>query len=134
MQPGQGAVPYTPQQPIVTGHPVSVGMGVPVVGQFFPPTSAMVALILACLSFVTCGICLSIPAVILAGQALQITGSMPNHPDHGTAQAANIVGWINIAIVVLGILLWIVVFGGSTILESLPAPECRHWVLSVAIV
>ena len=116
MQPGQGAVPYTPQQPVVTGHPVSVGMGVPVVGQFFPPTSAMVALILACLSFVTCGPLLSIPAVILAGQALQITGSMPNHPDHGTAQAANIVGWINIAIVVLGILLWIVVFGGITIL------------------
>ena len=29
MQPGQGAVPYTPQQPVVTGHPVSVGMGGP---------------------------------------------------------------------------------------------------------
>ena len=98
MQPGQGAVPYTPQQPIVTGHPVSVGMGVPVVGQFYTPTSAMTALILACLSFVTCGILFSIPAVILAGRALEITTSMPNHPDHGTAQAAQIVGWINIVI------------------------------------
>ena len=118
MQPGQGqgAVPYTPQQPVVSGHPVSVGMGVPVVGQFFPPTSAMVALILACLSYVTCGICLSIPAVIIAGQALQITGSMPNHPDHGTAQAAQIVGWINIALFALGFLLWIVVFGGLAVL------------------
>ena len=118
MQPGQGqgAVPYTPQQPIVTGHPVSVGVGVPVVGQFFPPTSAMVALILACLSFVTCGPLLSIPAVIMASQALQITGSMPNHPDHGTAQAANIVGWINIAIYGLILLIWIVAFGGLTVL------------------
>ena len=98
MQPGQGAVPYTPQQPIVTGHPVSVGMGVPVVGQFFPPTSAMTALILACLSFVTCGVFFSIPAVILAHRALEITNSMPNHPDHGTAQAAQIVGWINVVI------------------------------------
>ena len=106
MQPGQGAVPYTPQQPVVTGHPVAVGMGAPVVGQFYTPTSAMTALILACLSFVTCGIFLSIPAVIMASRALQITGSMPNHPDHGTAQAANIVGWINIAIFVLAILLW----------------------------
>ena len=116
MQPGQGAVPYTPQQPVVTGHPVSVGAGVPVVGQFFPPTSAMVALILSCLSFVLCGPLLSIPAVILAGQALQITGSMPNHPDHGTAQAAQIVGWINIAIFVIGFLVWFVVFGGLVVL------------------
>ena len=98
MQPGQGAVPYTPQQPIVTGHPVSVGMGGPVVGQFFPPTSAMSALIFACLSFVTCGILFSIPAIILANRALEITKSMPNHPDHGTAQAAQIVGWINVVI------------------------------------
>ena len=100
MQPGegQGAVPYTPQQPIVTGHPVAVGMGVPVVGQFYTPTSAMTALILACLSFISCGILFSIPAVIMAHRALEITKSMPNHPDHGTAQAAQIVGWINVVI------------------------------------
>ena len=116
MQPGQGAVPYTPQQPVVTGHPVSVGMGVPVAGQFFPPTSAMVALILACLSFVTCGICFSIPAVIMAGQALQITGSMPYHPELGTAQAAQVVGWINIALFVIAIGIWVLLFGGLAVL------------------
>ena len=108
--------PYTPQQPVVTGHPVSVGMGVPVAGQFFPPTSAMVALILACLSFVTCGICFSIPAVIMAGQALQITGSMPHHPEHGTAQAAQVVGWINIALFVIAIGIWVLLFGGLAVL------------------
>ena len=110
MQPGQGAVPYTPQQPIVTGHPVSVGMGVPVVGQFFPPTSAMTALILACLSFVTFGL-LSIPAVILAHRALEITKSMPNHPEHGTARAAQIIGWINVVIWILVAIGYVVIFG-----------------------
>ena len=107
MQPGQSANPYAPQQPVVTGQ-----MGVPVVGQFFPPTSAVVALVLACLAFIGCGIFTAIPAVIMAHRALEITKSMPNHPDHGTAQAANIVGWINIAIFALGLLLWVVVFGG----------------------
>ena len=111
MQPGQGANPYAPQQPVVTGHPVSVGMGVPVVGQFFPPTSAVAALILACLSFVFCGVCMSIPAVIMAGQALQITSSMPGHPDHGTAKAAQIVAWVNIGLTILVVILYAGMFG-----------------------
>jgi len=101
MQPGQGSVPYTPQQPVMTGIPVTVGTGVPVGAQFIPTTNALVALILACGSFVIGGVCLSIPAVILATQALKITQSMPNHPDHGTARAAQIVGWINIALSIL---------------------------------
>ena len=111
MQPAQGAVPYTPHQPIVTGHPVAVGMGVPVVGQFFPPTSAVVALVLACLSFVLCGIFMSIPALIMAGQALQITSSMPGHPDHGTAKAAQIVAWVNIGLTIAVVILYIGLFG-----------------------
>jgi hypothetical protein len=102
MQPGQeGANPYAPQQPIVTGQ-----MGIPVVGQFFPPTSALAALILACLSFVLCGVFMSIPALIMAGQALQITKNMPGHPDHGTAQAAQIVAWVNIGLTILVVILY----------------------------
>ena len=104
MQPGQGANPYAPQQPVVTGQ-----MGVPMVGQFFPPTSAVAALILACLSFVLCGLFMSIPALIMAGQALQITKNMPGHPDHGTAQAAQIVAWVNIGLTILGVILYAVV-------------------------
>ena len=111
MQPGQGANPYAPQQPVVTGHPVSVGMGVPVVGQFFPPTSAVVALVLACLSFVFCGIFMSIPALIMAGQALQITSSMPGHPDHGTAKAAQIVAWVNIGLTIAVVILYAAAIG-----------------------
>ena len=101
MQPEQGASPYTPQRPVMTGSPVAIGMGMPVTGQLLPTTNAMLALILACASFVVCGIFLSIPAVILASQALKITQSMPNHPDHGTARAAQIVGWINIGLAIL---------------------------------
>ena len=71
MQPGQGANPYAPQQPIVTGQ-----MGVPVIGAYYPPTSAVAALILGCLSFVLCGLFMSIPALIMAGQALKITKNM----------------------------------------------------------
>lgn len=111
MQPAPGVSPYTPQQPVVTGHPVAVGMGVPVVGQFFPPTSAVVALVLACLSFVLCGIFMSIPALIMAGQALQITSSMPGHPDHSTAKAAQIVAWVNIGLTIAIVILYIGLFG-----------------------
>ena len=113
MQPGQGAVPYTPQQPVVTGHPISVGVGVPVVGQFYTPTSAMAALILAILGWFSCGL-LSIPAVIMAGQARQITNSIPNHPEHGTAQAAQILGWLSIT-------LWAIVIGFYVALVMLSA-------------
>ena len=105
MQPDQGAAPYTPQQPVITGSPVSVGMGNPVAGMYVPTTNALVALILACASFVFGGICLSIPAVILAARALEITRSIPNNPDHGTAKAAQIVGWINIGLTVLVLVL-----------------------------
>ena len=111
MQRGQGAVPYTPQQPTITGSPVAVGMGMPVTGQFFPTTNAMVALILACLSFVMCGVCMSIPAVIIAGQALQITRNMPNHPDHGTAKAAQVVAWINIGLTTVVVIIYAALFG-----------------------
>ena len=110
MQPDQGAAPYTPQQPVITGSPVAVGMGNPVAGMYFPTTNALVALILACASCVFGGICLSIPAVILAARALEITGSIPNHPDHGTAKAAQIVGWINIGLFILLAILLTVAF------------------------
>ena len=103
MQPSQGNVPYTPQQPVMTGVPVAVGMGNPVEGLYLPTTNSVAALILACASFVFGGICLSIPAVILASGALKITGSIPNHPDHSTARAAQIVGWINIGLSILAL-------------------------------
>jgi hypothetical protein len=32
----------------------------------------------------------------------------PGHPDHGTANAANIVGWINIAVTIVAVLIYAV--------------------------
>jgi hypothetical protein len=85
-------------------------MGIPVVGQFYTPTSAMAALILAILGWFTCGL-FAIPAVIMAGQARQITDSIPNHPEHGTAQAAQIVGWLAIGLIGAAVLLYVLWLG-----------------------
>ncbi len=74
----------------------------------FPATQATLALVLACLSWMSCGCFLSIPAVILASSALEITKVNPGHPDHGTANAANIVGWINIGVSIVFTLIYAV--------------------------
>jgi len=108
MQPGQGipvgnVVTGQPAQYVVAGgNPMMGGMGM------FPSTNSMVALILACLSFVTCGCFMSIPALILAQGALRITESMPGHPDHGQAKAAQVVAWVNIGITIAIVLFYVV--------------------------
>ena len=92
----QAQSPYgaTPQFTVTTHAPAGG----------FTPTNAMLALILACLSFVACGIFMSIPAVIIAGGALQITNSQPGHPDASNANAARILAWINIGIQIVGLI------------------------------
>jgi hypothetical protein len=98
-----------PQAQYMTGQPAQyVVSGQPMVGMF-PATQATLALVLACLSWVSCGCFLSIPAVILASSALEITKVNPGHPDHGTANAANIVGWINIGVTIVGGLIYAVI-------------------------
>jgi len=111
MQPGQqipvgNVVTGQPAQYVVaSGNPMMMGMGM------FPQTNAMVALILACLSFVVCGCFMSIPALILAQGALQITESIPGHPDQGQAKAAQVVAWVNIALSVIVAVIYIAIFG-----------------------
>lgn len=90
----------------VSGHPI---------GQY-TTTNATLALVLAAVSWFICGICTSIPAVILAHGALAITNSQPGHPDQGLAKAAQIVGWVNIVVVgliIIGYILLIVVVIGA---------------------
>ena len=87
----------------------------------YTETNAVLAMILAALSYFLCGICSAIPAVIIANGALQITNSQPGHPDHGLARAAQIMGWIAIALFVLGILVWLlfaVLIGGGALLAG----------------
>ena len=79
--------------------------GSSIVGQY-TETNAVMAMILAAVSYFMCGICSAIPAVIMANGALQITRSQPGHPDQGLAKAALIMGWVMIILTVLGILIW----------------------------
>jgi hypothetical protein len=91
-----------------------------IVGQY-TETNAVLAMILAAVSYFMCGICSAIPAVILANGALQITSSQPGHPDQGLARAAQIMGWVMIILTVLGILIWgilIFVVGGVGLLAG----------------
>ena len=83
-----------------------------------PTTSATTALVLSILSIFCGGICLAIPALIVANSALKITNQYPGHQDAGTAKAAQIVSWIVIILTGLGILLYgmliaTVAFSGS---------------------
>jgi hypothetical protein len=91
-----------------------------IVGQY-TETNAVLAMILAAVSYFMCGICSAIPAVIMANGALQITRNQPGHPDQGLAKAAQIMGWVMIILTVLGILIWgilIFVVGGVGLLAG----------------
>ena len=91
-----------------------------VMGQY-TETNAVLAMVLAALSYFLCGICSAIPAVIIANGALQITSNQPGHPDHGLARAAQIMGWIAIALFALGFLAWlffVILLGGGALLAG----------------
>ena len=87
------------------------------VGQY-PQTQAVVALVLSILGLVMCGLCTAIPGIIMAGSALKVTKQHPGHPDHGIAQAANIVGWITAIIWTLIILFYVFIFVVAIAAES----------------
>ena len=93
---GQAQPQYVVQNPMV-------GVGIA------PQTNAVLALILACLSWVTCGICMSLPALLIANSALNITNQVPGHPDQGNANAAYWVALINIIVSILVVFLYIVI-------------------------
>ena len=101
---------------VVVGAQPSVMAGSPgVVGVGFPATSAVTALVLSILGLVGCGCCTAIPGLILANNVLVITNQYPGHPDTGMAKAAQIIAWIVIGLAIvgiLGILIWVLMFGG----------------------
>ena len=72
----------------------------------FPHTNAVLALVLAIVSFAGCGIITSIPALFVAMSAKKITDQNPMHPDRGIATAAYITAIVNISISALVILLY----------------------------
>ena len=113
---GQVGQPMAQTQQIVVGQPMQRGMMNTMM--MVPTTSATTALVLSILSIFCGGICLAIPALIVANSALKITNQYPGHQDAGTAKAAQIVSWIVIILTGLGILLYgmliaTVAFSGS---------------------
>ena len=93
-------------QPQVQAQPTMMQQmpGTVMMGGGYPKTSAMTALILSVVSVLFGGICLAIPALIVANGALAITNQYPGHPDATTAKAAQIVSWIIIGLTLMGFL------------------------------
>ena len=81
-------------------------------------TNAVLALVLAIVGLVFCGLCTAIPGLILAQTALAQTEAQPGHPDHGVARAAQIVSWIAIGIAVIWLGLLVLGVGGAAIASS----------------
>ena len=100
------------QPQYVVQNPIGAGVGI------VPQTNAVLALILACLSWVTCGICMSLPALLIANSALNITKQVPGHPDQGNANAAYWVALINIIISILVIVLYAVLIAAAVASEG----------------
>lgn len=109
MMVGQMGQSMAQPQPIVLGQPMQSGLMNPVM--MVPTTSATMALVLSILSVFCGGICLAIPALIVANSALKITNQYPGHQDAGTAKAAQVISWIVIVLTGLAILFYVVAFG-----------------------
>ena len=110
-----------PETNIIEGQPEVLyvqGVGNQgMVGQY-PQTQAVVALVLSIVGLMMCGLCTSIPGLIMASSALKITKQHPGHPDHGIAQAANIVGWITTVVWTLIIIFYVFVFVSAIAAEG----------------
>ena len=74
---------------------------------FYQQTNATLALVLAILSW-TCGSLLfSIPALIIASKAREITDSITFHPDASTAKVAYIAALVNVIVTSVLTLVWV---------------------------
>lgn len=90
-----------PQQATFPVHGAQMG--------FFPKTNASTALTLSILGlalgvmcFPLCGL-LAIPGLIMGQSSLNVTKSMPGHPDSGAARAAQVIGIITIGLMLLSL-------------------------------
>jgi hypothetical protein len=83
-----------------------------------PATSATTALVLSILSVFCGGICLAIPALIVANSALNITNQFPGHQDAGTAKAAQVISWVVIVLTGLFIIFYVLIFAAAVSTDS----------------
>ena len=111
-----GTMPTTQPNPVMlAGQPQSanmIPMGSPMAMAVPPTTNAVLALVLAILGWVGCGICTSLPAFFVAQSAIKTASAYPNHPDAGMANAAKWVSLINVILSVVVILFYVLLFVG----------------------
>ncbi len=111
-----GTMPTSQPNPVMlAGQPQSgnmIPMGSPMAMAVPPTTNAVLALVLAILGWVGCGICTSLPAFFVAQSAIKTASAYPNHPDAGLANAAKWVSLINVILSVLVILFYVVLIAG----------------------
>ena len=106
--PGQQIDPKqftTPQTQYIVNQPQQMTYmqqpGMPigtVVVNGYSTTSAQLALILSIVSIFFGSICLAIPSLIIATNALQTASRYPGHPDLSTAKTARTISWIVIGL------------------------------------
>jgi hypothetical protein len=112
---GQVGQPMFQPQQIVVGQPMQTGM---MNTMMVPATSATTALVLSILSVFCGGICLAIPALIVANSALNITNQFPGHQDAGTAKAAQVISWVVIVLTGLFIIFYVLIFAAAVSTDS----------------
>ena len=107
--PVQPAMVENQQHNVLVGSP-SDPTTIPIGGidqVFYQQTNATLALVLAILSW-TCGSLLfSVPALIIASKARDITDTITFHPDAGTAKVAYITALINVIVTSVLTLVWV---------------------------
>ena len=110
------AVPQPPAQAPNAGMPGAQIYNIPMnAGQMyvFPKTTASTALglsiaglALGFFCFPLCGL-LAVPGFFMSQSSLNITNSMPGHPDASTAKSARIISLITMALMVLAVALFV---------------------------
>lgn len=96
-----------PQQATFPIHGAQMG--------FFPKTNASTALTLSILGlalgvmcFPLCGL-LAIPGLIMGQSSLNVTKSIPGHPDSGAARAAQVIGLITLGLLLVMLAIFVLV-------------------------
>jgi hypothetical protein len=103
------------QPTMIAGQPTAFA-GQPMMVGGIPTTNATLALILSIVSIFLGGICLAIPALIIANGALAVTNQYPGHPDATNAKAAQVISWIMIgltALIVFAIIFMVSIAGAT---------------------
>ena len=111
--PSSGPQPqYIHVQPQYTmaGNQSPMTIGVP-----YPKTQAQLALILSIISLFAGGICLSIPSLMIANNAMSVAVNYPGHPDYDSAKYARIISFISIGLSMIGLIFIASVIGLSLI-------------------